>query len=318
MDTGAKPWPQAVTIGDALMDTQYWVERIPAPGEDARILACGENTGGSAANSAIGMAWLGVPCGFCGCIGPDETGGRIMGMLERTGVDTRLVRRTGSTGYVLSMIDPSGERTMFSYRGASAQTDFTPQLEEALAGAKVVLLSGYMLSNPEQAGFALQAMERARAGGAKTALDASPIFGGLSEETRERALALCDIFMPNRDELAMAGPGTWQENLEQLASRIPCVAVKLGGGGALLRAAPGFSPGADALRLEVGTDRQSPLDTTGAGDAFNAGFLAAYLRGLPPEKWLESGNWLAGKVIATKGATGLYNTQPPPVSFGER
>lgn len=313
MGTGTAPWPRAIAVGDALMDTQYWVPRMPAPGQDVEILAREENAGGSAANTAMGMAWLGVPCAFCGALGQDDIGERIEAMLHRVGVDTRLVRRTGSTGYVLSMIDATGERTMFSWRGASAQTQAPPLMGEALAHARVVLLSGYMLADEEQAPFALALAGQARQAGAKVALDASPKFGGLPQGLRQQALAVCDIFLPNREELAAAGPGGWEENLEALARQLPCVAAKLGGQGAVLRAAPGFWPApgggqGPAVSLAVPTQSVTPVDTTGAGDAFNAGFLAAYLRGAPPRECLEAGNQLAGRVIATRGATGLYKT----------
>lgn len=313
MNGGSALWPRVLTVGDALADIQYWVERMPGPGEDARILAMEENTGGSAANSAMGLAWLGLSCGFCGCVGKDPGGERVLHMLSQAGVDTRLVQRAGRTGYVLSMIDPTGERTMFSYRGASACLNPVPGIQEALARAKVLLLSGYLLADEGQAPFALEWMRQARGAGTRVALDASPKLGGLPEEVRETALSLCDIFLPNRDELATAGAGSWRENLEHLADTIPCIAVKLGGKGALLRVKPGFLPSHNpALDLEEAPScKVEPLDTTGAGDAFNAGFLAAFLRGLPPRQWLETGNWLAGKVISTKGATRLYEMEPP-------
>ena len=309
--------PLAISVGDALMDAQYWVERIPAPGEDVQILAREENTGGSAANCAIGMGWLSVPCGFFGCLGRDKAGEHIVKMMENTGVDTRLIHWSGSTGYVLSMVDPTGERTMFSYRGASAGSAPLDGLQTALKEAKVVLLSGYMLTDAHQAQVALQIAQMARAAGVKVALDACPKFGELAPALKKQALELCDIFLPNRSELSGSAAGSWQENLQQISSVVPCIAVKMGGQGALLHMAPGFSShhtGGQPLVMEVPTAVQNPLDTTGAGDAFNAGFLASYLRDETPEMWLKTGNWLAGQVIATRGATGLYKNQPPSQS----
>lgn len=317
---GGKAHPaRAVAIGDALMDTQYWVERIPAPGEDVQIFAMEENVGGSAANTAIGMAWLGIPCGFCGCVGDDPAGRRILDMMGRMGVDTGGIRQDGHTGYVLSMIDPTGERTMFSYRGASACGASEPELREALGGAELVLLSGYLLADKRQTAGALELMRLARGAGALVALDPSPRFGGLPEEVREAALSLCDFFLPNCDELTAAFTGSREENLERLAEAVPCVAVKLGGKGSLLAMKAGFPPhkgeGSPAQRLDAPSAEVTPLDTTGAGDAWNAGFLAAFLRGLPPLRWLEAGNELAARVITVKGATGLYKTTPPRRDF---
>lgn len=307
-----------LVVGDALMDHQYWVKRIPTPGEDVVIQSFTENIGGSAANSAIGLSWLGVPCSFYGCLGADENGNRIQQLMEKVGLNTRLIQRGGSTGFVLSIIDESGERTMFSYRGAAATSGFDPLLQAAIKEAAVVLVSGYMLAGEMQAPFALEVARQARAAGVLVALDASPRIGYTAPEVRREALGLCDIFFPNRDELATAaGTVGWEEGLAVLAQQVPCIAVKLGGDGALLQMAPGFLPGKGggkgaALRLEVPAARVEPLDTTGAGDAFNAGFLAAFLKDLPPRKWLEAGNWLAGQVIATRGATGLYTSQAAP------
>lgn len=309
-----RPWPQVLAIGDALMDYQYWVERIPAPGQDVQILQQDENTGGSAANSAVGIAWLGVSCGFWGRLGQDAIGDKIQAFMHQNGVDTRLIQRSGSTGYVLSMIDPTGERTMFSFRGAASEAVETQGLYTALPHAKVVLLSGYLLTHPQQARFALDLAGRARSAGVLVALDACPKFDSLPSDIRQQALTNCDIFLPNREELAGSAPGDWQDNLQELARQIPCIAVKLGGEGALLHTGPGFAPAPD-LHLLAPPQPVESLDTTGAGDAFNAGFLAALVQGLPPEKWLETGNWLAGQVISIKGATGLYKNPPPSRSI---
>lgn len=295
-----------MTVGDALIDRQYWVDAWPKAGEDVPILSTRRNTGGSAANTAIMLAKQHVPCFFCGCVGDDEDGNCLTANLNAEGVDTSCILQSGSTGFCVAVIDSTGERTMLSYRGASGTPiRVTPLLEKSIAAVSVVLMSGYLLSNAKQASAALCIAKTAKRAGGMVALDPSPMIGKADKDVLARLLGNTDILLPNAGELrTMAATDDAAEALKTLP--VPCIAVKKGAGGAALAIKAGFRLAqgqAQALQTyEAAAQHVQAVDTTGAGDAFNAGFIASYLRGDAPDMWIQNGNALAAQVIVRKGA----------------
>ena len=306
-----------LVIGDALIDHQYWIDRMPNPGEDTVILSTSKNVGGSAANTAIALAWLGAPTKFYGTIGRDLDGDLILGQMQAVGVDVSGIQFGEVTGFTITMIDQSSERTMFSFRGASSNAlSMDAALLESIKTSRVLLTSGYQLLYPDQASVVLSIAERVQAQGNLVALDPSPLIGDVPENIRARLLGLTDIFLPNLRELAiLTGEEDPSAALEKAPHLSKCVAVKLGSKGAWMSIRKGFQfPDgqrvAGDLCFQAHAIQVQAVDTTGAGDAFNAGFLASFLRNEAPECWLKSGNSLAGEVVQHRGAVSMFC--PPP------
>jgi len=297
-------------IGDALIDYQYWVQDMPPVGGDAMISQSGKSTGGSAANSAIALGVLHMKTAFCGRVGSDDNGRWITDRMTAAGVDISCMQYSESTGYVLSIIDKNSERTMLSFRGASADPlIYTPELQHTIQSAKLLLISGYSLMHPEQAALSLTAAKAARRAGGLVALDPSPVIGQIDPDILDQMLDTADIILPNKTELLiLANIDNLMEAIEKLLLRVPCIALKLGSQGSMAVIRGGFiSPSgitfiANAV-FRAPARHVIPVDTTGAGDAFNAGFIAAMLQYAQPQKWIESGNALAAKVVARKGAS---------------
>ena len=311
---------QILVIGDALIDHQYWIDRMPKAGEDTIILSTSKNVGGSAANTAIALAWLGAPTKFYGTIGRDLDGDLILGQMQAVGVDVSGIQFGEVTGFTITMIDRSSERTMFSFRGASSNAlSMDAAFLDSVKTSRVLLTSGYQLLYPDQAAIVLSVAERVRAEGNLVALDPSPLIGDVPENIRARMLGLTDILLPNLRELAiLTGEEDPSAGLEKASLLSKCVAVKLGSKGAWMSIRKGFQC-ADGQTLTGDLFFQAPaiqvqaVDTTGAGDSFNAGFLALFLRNEAPENWLKSGNSLAGEVVQHRGAVSMFcsPTQTP-------
>jgi len=144
------------------------------------------------------------------------------------------------------------------------------------------------------------------------ALDPSPLIGDIPDEIRIRMLELTDILLPNFRELAiMTGEEDPSTALEKGRFLSRCIAVKLGSRGAWMSIREGFEfvdgqRVSGDLCLQAPANRVQAVDTTGAGDAFNAGFLASFLRNEAPENWLKSGNNLAGEVVQHRGAVSMF------------
>ncbi|WP_213974863.1 carbohydrate kinase family protein [Tepidanaerobacter acetatoxydans] len=300
-------------IGDVLMDYQYWVDNMPHIGEDTQIIMFNKNSGGSAANTAIALKHLNVSCAFCGRIGRDEIGQEILKQIQSVGLDITCMQYGDYTGYTLTIIDKNGERTMFSFRGTAKEPfNLTQELICYLQNAKLLLISGYLLTNDIQADFILNAIKISKNAGGIIALDPSPNINLVNNCLLEETLASTDILLPNERELQiMGGADDTNIAMEKLLVKTPCIAVKLGPKGSTmlirkgLRTISGYEF-KNNEKLFAPAEKVVPIDTTGAGDAFNAGFIYSFLKGDKPIKWLESGNQLASKVIMKKGAVSLY------------
>lgn len=296
-----KTGPEVLAIGDVLMDYQYWVERFPQQGGDVKILMSSCSPGGSAANTAFSLGLLGIRCGFCGRIGRDAAGRRVEERMRDAGLDLSCMQYGEDTGYTVTIIDDHSERTMLSFRGAAGEPlELTAGLRQTLRTVRVLLLSGYLLADAMQARFAIEAAGIVRQAGGMVALDASPNIENVPSGTLREALAATDILLPNRQEMqAITGVRETEPGLEALLCSVPIAALKLGSEGATLGIRGGYT---ETGRWHAPAAEVTPLDTTGAGDAFNAGFLASFLHGEKPEEWLRAGNALAARAISQKGA----------------
>lgn len=249
-----------VVVGDLVEDI---VVRLAGPLHQATDNAATiiRRRGGSAANAAAAAAPL-VPTRFVGCVGPDAAGDALVAGLAAAGVETRVARR-GTTGAVVCLVDAAGERTMFPDRGASALIG--PAEPAWLDGAAWLHVPAYGLgSGPaREAVLGLAALARGR--GVRASLDASST-GLIKELGHASFLGLVRQLAPavvlaNADEAALLPPDV-----------APVLVVKHGPDPAEV-----LHDGARVAwvaAMSVG----EVADTTGAGDAFAAGFLASLLR----------------------------------------
>lgn len=248
--------------------------------------------GGSAANVAV-MAARRVPTRFIGRVGADSTGGQLVEQLTSFGVDVR-VQRAGVTGTIVALVDPTGERTLFPDRGAAALLEQIP--DEWLTGTAVLHLPAYgFLTDGSSAALRNAAATVRRLGGAVT-LDASAI--SLIEELGlARFRHLVDELRPavlfaNADEAQALG---------LLNTRPPagCVHVIKSGPRSVTIVSHEGEP-----QLVEPPPMSDVRDTTGAGDAFAAGFLVAWIDGATPTDAAATGHAFAAEVLATPGAGG--------------
>jgi sugar/nucleoside kinase (ribokinase family) len=260
--------------------------------------------GGSAANTAAWIAHQGAPVAFVGCVGADPPGEMLAGELDATGVLTCIRRVAGQeTGAVVVEVTESGDHVMRSSRGAN-QALSPSDLEVAVAHRpRYVHLTGYSLLSPF--GLGLLAAAGALAASCRAVLSFDPSSEGVVHRIeRERLLKAIDaagveLLLPNRGEAnELTGCSNADEAAAALARRVPGVVVKDGARGAVWAR--------DGQMRWVPTGSLRPLDTTGAGDAFNAGFLASLWRGEGELAACERGHACARHVLKQFGG------RPPP------
>lgn len=245
--------------------------------------------------------------GYLSAVGTDAISDRMVGFMEGAGIETAPIARIPERTVGLYMIElEGGERSFAYWRSASAAKLLArdpARLAEAMAGWDVLLFSGITLAilAPEDRGQLLAALARARAAGATVVFDTNqrPKLWSGPEEMRDwltRAAGASDIVLPSFDEEAAlfgdASPGATATRYRAAGAGL--VIVKNGDG--------------PLVAMEAGRDivlepiRVRPVDSTAAGDSFNAGFLASWMLGAPLEEALREGMDLAARVVQRRGA----------------
>ena len=290
--------PCLAVVGDLVEDVVVWPDGPVRTGSDtpARVF---HSRGGSAANVAGAAAAL-VPARWIGCVGPDPLGDRLLADLAGAGVDVRAQRR-GRTGTIVVLVDPDGERTFLPDRGAAGELGDVDPAE--LDGAAVLHVPAYGLLGGRTAVSVHALLTTAADRGVPVSLDASSwavlrAYG--LEAYRELVLRVRPVALfANADEA---------RELELLTRPLAGVRVVIKDG-----PRPTTVLDADGTRLQVPVDPVDGVrDSTGAGDAFAAGWLSARMDGLGARERVERGHALARQVLTSPGAGAAHPDEESP------
>ena len=260
-----------------------------------------EISGGSAGNTAAGLAALGIKTAFIGQVADDQLGGIYRHDIESQGIAFLVEPRgdVGATARSLILVTPDAQRTMNTFLGAAQMLEERSVDLDAVAASGIVYLEGYLWDPAEPRAAMEAAMAAAHAAGRKVAFTLSDTF--CIERHREGFWQLLrdgkiDILFANAAEAkAMAGTDDFEAAVACLAEAAPTLVVTRSEEGALAIAG--------SERAEVDAEPIEQLvDTTGAGDLFASGFLAGQARGLSLEASLRLGAIAAAEVIQHYGA----------------
>jgi len=270
---------------------------LPALGKEILVDDAVLTLGSASAICAVGLARLGTPVSFVGKVGADPWGDFCLDTMRAAGIDTAGVIRDAAlkTGLTVSFTLPR-DRALVSYLGAIGALREADVGDSVLRSAAHLHVSSFFLQEGLRPGCrALFA--RAHAAGLTTSLD--PGF-----DPRERwgadivdALREVDVFFPNEVELsAISGTADVSEALRRLDNGRTRIVAKLGAQGALTLD--------EGRPLAVPAFATVPVDTTGAGDSFDAGFLHAWLEGRPLRECLLWGAACGSLSTRALGGTG--------------
>ncbi len=260
-------------------------EAIPV---EVEVLASGFSMtlGGSSAILAHNLSLLGARVGFTSLLGDDTMGQIALTHLAEAGLDTSHLTRCSGANTGVTILLPHGRRRhMLTYPGVMEQMTVDDLDPSHLSSARHFHLSSVFLQTGLHPGLP-QLFDHLRAAGLTLSLDTNDDPSGLWSGVLPALLDRIDLLLPNEDEVQkIAGQPSLEAALDALAPRVPLIVVKCGARGALVQRGSQRN-----WVAPVSLEPHDVIDTIGAGDSFNAGFLRAWLDGQDPLRAAAFGN----------------------------
>ncbi len=273
------------------------VTDLPSPGSTLLTEQMTIRVGGAGANAALASVEAGMKVRLIGCIGDDQLGAWMRDELAGAALADELVVVDGeSSGLTVALESPARDRTFLTYLGVNARWQPAAIPDDALT-CENLLLCDYFVAPTLQGEVARGLLERARARGARTFFDTAWDPAGFPGQTRAEVrmlLPLVDVFLPNEVEVCALAEGS--DDAADAARALQevsggWVVVKLGRYGCL-------AVGPDGMELAAPAPAVTVADTTGAGDAFNAGLVSALARGADWSEALTLATGFASSIIS--------------------
>jgi sugar/nucleoside kinase (ribokinase family) len=273
------------------------VTDLPSPGGTLLTEQMTIRVGGAGANAALAAVEAGMRVRLIGCIGEDQLGRWMREQLAPAGLaDELVVMADQTTGLTVALESPTRDRTFLTYLGVNALWEAASVPDGALA-CDNLLLCDYFVAPALRGDAARRLLDTARARGARTFFDTSWDPDGFSRQTRaevRRLLPSVDVFLPNEVEACALADRSVDAATAARALQVVSggwIVVKLGPSGC-------FAAGPDGTELAVPAPAVTVADTTGAGDAFNAGLVHALAVGAGWREALATATEFATRIIA--------------------
>ena len=283
-------------FGALNIDNLYRVNKISCIDDESYITDLSVSCGGSAANTMIGLSRLGIKTGFIGKISKDQEGKLLHSNLKKEKVDTEsiIVSNYGRSGKVLGFVDEYGERSLYVDPGVNDDITFNEINLEYLNNLKLLHLTSFV-------GNSIKAQRKVVneiSDNITVSFDPGRIYVEKGINYIKDILERTNIILINEEELKNLIKNkhtTCKEKVEALLEYgIDVVVVKKGKEGAYVTD--------DKISHNIKPFNVKCVDTTGAGDAFNAGFIYGFLKGENLKKSTIIGNFIASSCIGAEGA----------------
>jgi ribokinase len=284
-----------VGFGALNVDKLFRVNKIAGAEEEGFITDFKEACGGSAANTIVGLARLGCKVGFIGKVAKDSEGKMLIEDFRREGVDTDgiIVSDEGRSGKVMGFVDEKGERALYVDPGVNDTIEFEEINKDYAFNTQFLHLTSFVGEKSFQTQKKLVSTLPEKV---KVSLDPGELYARKGFDALETIIRRTFVLMPNPNEIKLlTGTFNYREGAKILLDKgVKIVAVKLGSRGCYV------TDGREnhlinAFKVKV-------VDTTGAGDAFCAGFLYGLIKGKSLYACGRLGNFVASRCIMKMGA----------------
>jgi sugar/nucleoside kinase (ribokinase family) len=302
--------PAILCYGDCNIDIITPIDEIPVKGGCSFSSHLEINIGGSMLNTAVALKTLNMPVSMFSKIGRDIFGDMALDYLKDREIDTRnIIRSDYPTGVAIALVEPDGEKRWISIRKNAGDIHITYEDITAADIPDILFITGVeLVEGIESRETAVEFAKTVKKSGKLVFLDPNirvPAWE-LRRDVRdafERIFPFVDILLSNEKELEILGGSEYIKiaaaNVIDKGTR--CIWAKLGGKGSL------YITGSEDLYFEPSEDKA--LDTTGAGDAFNAAVIFALSKGFSPRQTGIFANLYAGYTVSRFGTTSALPTQ---------
>jgi ribokinase len=289
----------AIGFGALNVDKLFSVDRIASAEEESVITGHEESCGGSAANTMVALARLGCKVGFIGKVGADREGRMLLESFREEGVDATMVIRArhGRSGTAMGFVDRRGQRALYIDPGVNDEVELDELSIELASRTRCLHLTSFV---GEKSLRVQEKLLKALPEKVLVSFDPGIIYARLGLKKLKPIIKRAFVVMPNAIELGLlTGEADYREGSDSLLNDgVSLVAVKLGARGCYV------SDGKE--RHLIRAYRVRAVDTTGAGDAFSAGFLYGLIKNRTILNCGKIGNLVASRCIMRVGArTGL-------------
>ena len=284
---------EAICFGALNVDKLYLVDRLAGADEESVILDFKESPGGSAANTAVGLARLGVKVGYIGKVAKDREGSLLLKSFVDEGVDIGgvVISKTGRSGSVIGFVDQKGDRALYLDPGVNDTLRYEEIDPNYVRGAKILHLTSFAGDSP----FIAQKKLIEKLSDVKITLDPGIIYARRGLGELRPIIRKCYAVMPSEVEINLLTGKKYREGADFLLKEgVKIVAVKLGDKGCYV------TNGRESHLIKP--FKVKVVDTTGAGDAFCAGFIYGLLRGKSLRECGLLGNFVASRCLTKIGA----------------
>lgn len=284
-----------VGFGALNVDKLFKVNRIAGKEEESFVTNYAEACGGSAANTVVGLARLGCKTGFIGKIASDREGKLQLEDFHRENVDANgiITTKNGRSGAVMGFVDTKGQRALYVDAGVNDSIEFGEIDKEYAFKTRFLHLSSFV---GEKSFQSQKRLVENLPENVKVSLDTGELHARKGLNALKSILCRTVVFLPNARELEiLTGETNYKVAAKLLLNEgVQIVAVKLGSKGCYVTNGK-EDRHIDAFKVKV-------VDTTGAGDAFNAGFLYGLLTDKSLLECGKIGNFVASRCILKMGA----------------
>jgi ribokinase len=288
----------AIILGDINNDIILHINEHPIEGNESIVTTSSIRVGGSACNTAVLLAKLGLNTQLVGHIAKDPLGQVALDSISGTGLDCSLVKKydNQTSGFITITVTPGGQRTMYSYRGCNAIPYDIETIKQQIGKKGILHISGYTFLEINQFDSILEIVKIAKERHILISLDPGVQAIKSVPQRFFQILPFIDLLLISDRELEILYPdGSIYQGIQDLwENGIKIITLKRGvkGSACFISSSQHFAPTQNPERV---------IDTTGAGDAFDAGFILGYIHELNPIDCLTLGNSIARLIITTDG-----------------
>jgi len=283
-----------VGFGALNVDRVFRVSGIVGREGEGFVLGSWESCGGSAANTVVGLARLGLKAGFVGKVGSDREGRLLVEDFKKEGVDTGgvVVAENGQSGVVMGFVDEEGERALYVAPGVNDTIDIKEVNTKYMENTSFLHMTSFVGETSFKSQKKLVEQLPAHV---KVSFDPGMLYAKRGLNALRTIVKRAFVMLPNEIELKMLTRKGYEAGAEELISEgVKVVGVKLGKKGCFV------TNGKESHMVEP--FKVKVTDTTGAGDAWNAGFLYGLIKQRSLSECGTLGNFVASRCITSKGA----------------